>query len=163
MLSLNEPGSKLYLHVHDNESRHVGFNRATSEIETEIPGSYYEDKGNTTFIILPENMTDFEVTVDGKDAHEPVETYELVVSTVRDDEPVDEVTIEDAIEQGKTQNFNVKLDPNREITIETPEEPDEESDEESGDNNLLFTLISIAVMAVAIMAIVVLKKNRGRG
>lgn len=170
MLSLNEPGSKLYLHVYDNESRHVGFNRETSEIETEIPGSYYEDKGNTTFIILPENMTDFEVTVDGKDAHEYVETYELVISSIIDDELVDEKTIEDTIEQGKTQDFNVKLGLNRKITIEIPEEPaeepdqesDEESDQESGDSNpfSIYIGVAIAVAAVVVLMIIVLKRRK---
>jgi len=117
MLSLHEPGSKLYLHVLDNQSRHVGFNEETSEVETEIPGSYYEDLGNTTFVILPENITDFKVTVDGQYAHEPVETYELVVSTVKDDELVDKTIIESTIEQGKSQDFNIKLGPSGKITI----------------------------------------------
>jgi len=153
IVSLHEPGSKLYLHVHDNQSRHVGFNRETSEMETEIPGSYYEDKGNTTFVILPENMTDFEVTVDGRDAHEPLEAYELFISTVRDGEVIDETSVEDTVGQGESQDFSVELDYSGEITIEKVSTA-------KGDNTLLmFSLVCVAAL-VAVVAILVWKYRK---
>jgi len=120
MLSLHETGSKLYLHVYDNQSRHVGFNNENSEVETEIPGSYYEDLGNATFLILSENITAFEIIVDATHAGEPVEGYEITLITVRESEFVDEETISRTIERGKQQEFDAKLNENGEI-IQIPE------------------------------------------
>ena len=111
MLSLHETGSELYLHVYDNESRHVGFNEETFEVETEIPGSYYEDLGNTTFIIIPENITDFTFMVDATHADEPVEEYEITLITVRENEVVDEESMSGTIEKGEQQKFEVQLNP----------------------------------------------------
>jgi len=111
MIKMSEFQSKLYMHVYDSQSRHIGIDYETNETEFGIPGAYYVDFGNTTFITLPFNITDFKVAVDAQYAHDPVETYELVISTVKDGEPVEKITIEDAIEQGESQDFNVKLDP----------------------------------------------------
>ena len=109
MLSLHETGSKLYLHVYYND-KHVGFNEETSEVETEIPGSYYEDLGNTTFIMLPENITDFRIVVDATHAEEPVEEYEITLMTVRENEVVDEQSMSGTIAKGERQEFDAKLD-----------------------------------------------------
>ncbi len=156
MVSMQESQNKLYLHVYDNQSRHVGFNETTSEVETEIPGAYYEDLGHTTFIILPEKITDFKATVDGTHAHETVETYELVVSTVKGDEVVNEI-IPGTIEHGEIQDFSVKLDPSGEIIIE--EIPVEEPDQVTEDNTLLLVLIGVVGVAVVIALTILLRKR----
>ena len=111
MLGLHETGSKLYLHIYDNESRHMGFNEETSEVETEILGSYYEDLGNTTFMIIPENITDFTIMVGATHADEPVEEYEITLITVRENEVVDEESMSGTIEKGEQQKFEVQLNP----------------------------------------------------
>jgi parallel beta-helix repeat protein len=110
MIGMQEQQSKLYLHVYDNESRHVGYNNETSEVDVEIPESYYEDKGNATFIILPENITDFRIVVDATYAHESVEEYQIAIRTVRENGIVDEDSMTNTIEKGKQQVFDVKLD-----------------------------------------------------
>jgi len=122
ILGLHESGRKLYLHVYDNESRHVGFNNETSEFETEIPGSYCEDLGNTTFIILPTNITEFTIMVDATHAEESVEEYEITLITVRENEATDEESMAGTIEKGEQQQFDAELDKTGEI-ITIPEFP----------------------------------------
>jgi len=120
ILGLAETEGKLYLHVYDNESRHVGFNNETLEVEKQIPDSYYEDLGNTTFIILPENITNFIILIDATYAHNLTEEYNLSLATVRNNKIVDETTIINNINKGERQEFDVELSPTGEI-IAIPE------------------------------------------
>jgi len=82
VVQLKEKGKHLYLHVYDSLGRHVGINYETSQIEIQIPDSYYFDNMNgTTFIVLPTNLTEFKIVVDGKFAQEPTENYTLTLMT----------------------------------------------------------------------------------
>lgn len=154
MVSLNEPGSKLYLHAYDNQSRHVGFNSATSEMETEIPGSHYEDFGNTTFIILSE-FIDLKITVNGQHAHEPEEPYELLISTVSNGEIIDEELITGAMAIGEEKKFAVTLD--EEGNIESIEDL-----ELLGDNTLLFIIIGGVTTVIIALVMVALRAGKKR-
>jgi parallel beta-helix repeat protein len=119
-IGLHESGSKLYLHVYDNQSRHVGKNYLTNETETGIHDSCYEDLGNTTFIILLGDLTDFTIVVDAKYAEEDLEDYQIIVKTYRGSDCIDEGNLTKTISRGERQEFNVGLSENGEI-IAIPE------------------------------------------
>jgi len=145
MLSLHEPGSKLYLHVYDNQSRHVGIDYGTNETDLEIPGAYFYDFGNTTFIILPENITDFKIVVDATYAHEEIEEYQMVLTIIRDDKVVDEISMTNTIEKGNQQEFDAKLDENGEIIL-IPEFPT--------------WIVLQLLMILTLLAIILMKKRK---
>jgi len=105
---LSENASKLYLHVYDNASRHVGFNPETNQVEVEIPDVYYFDLNQTTFIILPSNITDFRVMIDATYAEELEETYTLSIVSTKGGNFADQQTISDKIEQEEKHEFSVR-------------------------------------------------------
>lgn len=107
---MREAQCKLYLHLYDNQSRHVGVNYVTNETELEIPGSYYADFGNVTFVMLPSNITDFKIVVDAKYARLPVEEYQIVLTTIREGEVVDELNMTCTIERAIQEEFDARLD-----------------------------------------------------
>jgi len=62
---------QLYLHIYDTKNNHVGFNpliasQSKWQIEFQIPDASYEKYANgTTAIILPADIGNFKVVVDG--------------------------------------------------------------------------------------------------
>jgi parallel beta-helix repeat protein len=117
VLGLHESGSKLYLHIYDNQSRHVGKNYLTDETETEIQDSYYEDLGNTTFIILPGDNTNFTIMVDAMYAEKDLEDYQIIVTTYRGNDYIDECNLTKTISKEERQEFNVELSEDGDILI----------------------------------------------
>lgn len=150
-IGMSEYGSKLYMHVYAND-KHVGFNKETSEVETEISGSYYEDLGNTTFITLLGNITDFTVTVDGTYAHQATEDYQLVLSTIKENGAIEEV-ITDTITKGKEKKYAVLI--NEDGTIESFEEiiP-------SKDNTPLFLVTTVAIVIALVSVVIVWRRKK---
>jgi len=107
-VSLYEPGSKLYLHIYD-DGRHVGLNE-TMQLENEIEGAYYVDLGNVTFIMLPSNVTDFEIMVDASGAHELEESFEIRLTTANSTETIHEKSMQDTIRLGEQKTYEARLD-----------------------------------------------------
>jgi len=77
-IQMVEPQSKLYLHVYDMASNHVGFNSAKNTTDVNIPGSsYFDNLYGKTEIVLPSDLKSFRVIVDGTYAHYDREKYSL--------------------------------------------------------------------------------------
>lgn len=137
---LQEPKSKLYLHVYDNQSRHIGINHATNETELGIPDANYFDLGNVTFITLPENVTAFKVVVDSRYAENEVENYTIKIDTFKNDTISSDFTKEENISRGTPIEYTVRIDAEGKITV-VPEFP----------SMTLLLLMLILVFFVAIL------------
>jgi parallel beta-helix repeat protein len=123
VIQLNEKAKHLYLHVYDNQGRHVGLNYETGRVETEIPDSYYFDNKNGTIaIVLPLNLTDFRVEVDGRYAMETTEKYNLTTVVLSADR-ANYTQISASITKGETQVYNVAIPPTGPPTITKSENP----------------------------------------
>ena len=90
-INLHHPLHELYLHVYDSQGHHVGINPAESHgsdrLDMEIPGSLYIDYLNgTEVVLLPTNITDLVIVVDGMSMEEEVEEYTLTYELVLNDE-----------------------------------------------------------------------------
>jgi rhamnogalacturonyl hydrolase YesR len=123
VIQLNEKAKHLYLHVYDNQGRHVGLNYETGQVETEIPDSYYFDNKNGTIaIVLPINLTNFRVEVDGRYAMETTEKYNLTTVVLSADR-ANYTQISASITKGETQVYNVAIPPTGPPTITKSENP----------------------------------------
>jgi hypothetical protein len=73
----------LDLHIYTDEGQHIGINYATNEPEIEIEGAFYSGDlvGETEWIYLPPNVTDYYVIVDARNAEFPIEDYNLTIIT----------------------------------------------------------------------------------
>jgi uncharacterized protein (DUF2267 family) len=138
-VALTHPGRELFLNVYDSEGRHVGYdpeNPTRMGIDSEIEGALYADLGNgTKIIILPEELEEFEVVVDGQFMEEPEEPYELTYTIGEGDELIFEETIEGTIEENTAHKTPVTLGTDAlvigETTIESAEpEPEPEPEPE---------------------------------
>lgn len=117
VIQLNEKTKHLYLHVYDSQGRHVGLNYETGQVETEIPDSYYFDNKNGTIaIVLPLNLTDFRVEVDGRYAMETTEEYNLTTVVLSADR-ANYTQISASITKGENQVYNVAIPPTGPPTI----------------------------------------------
>ncbi|MCJ7767563.1 hypothetical protein MUP79_04155, partial [Candidatus Bathyarchaeota archaeon] len=111
VVQMQEVQSKLYLHVHDMDGNHVGFNFAQNTTDLNIPGSaYYDDLNGRTDIVLPSDLNRFTITVDGTQAHEAQESFLLALC--RFGAPSTAYAfVNDTIEKGQTLNYNVYIGP----------------------------------------------------
>ena len=83
VVELTEQQEHLYPHIYDTNGNHVGYNYVTGLVDTEIPGSYYYDNGDGILaVVLPLDVNDFTIQVDGTYAQELVEDYELRVTVL---------------------------------------------------------------------------------
>ncbi len=80
-VKLVENQRHLYLHVYDSRGNHVGLNYTTNETDLGVPDSYYHDDLNGTTVIVVPQITNLTVVVDAKYAQEPIESYNLTVTT----------------------------------------------------------------------------------
>jgi hypothetical protein len=123
VIQLNEKTKHLYLHVYDSQGRHVGLNYETGQVENEIPDSYYFDNKNGTIaIVLPLNLTDFRIEVDGRYAMETTEKYNLTTVVLSADR-ANYTQIFASITKGETQVYNVAIPPTGPPTITKSENP----------------------------------------
>jgi hypothetical protein len=119
---LTETQHRLYLHIYDENSRHVGLNYETGIVETQIPDCMYYDFNNGTAIVLPLNLTNFKVVVDAKYAHEINESYELSVIATKEYEVIDQKSVTGKILKGAKQLYNIQISPESEAPIIQNEE-----------------------------------------
>jgi branched-chain amino acid transport system substrate-binding protein len=80
-ITLVEIQHHLYLHVYDGSGNHVGFNYITNQTELGISNSYYIDDGNGTITVALPSADNVKVVVDAKYAEEPIETYNVTVTS----------------------------------------------------------------------------------
>ncbi|NVM31739.1 MAG: hypothetical protein HWN65_23070 [Candidatus Helarchaeota archaeon] len=102
----------LDLHVYDGEGRYVGINYYTNEVELEIPGAVYSGDSNTTeWIYLPPNVTDYYAVVDARDAHLPVEEYQLTITTLTPDNETLQASLNETIQAGEAEFWAPEISP----------------------------------------------------
>jgi hypothetical protein len=174
-VKLTHPGHELFLNVYDSEGRHIGYdpdNPTKIGIDAEIDGALYLDMENgTTIIILPEEVEEFEVVVDGQFMEEKEEPYELTYSMGEGDDLIFEETREGTIEENTAHKTPVTLGTDAlvigETTIEKAEpelepepEPEEPKEETQGKGIPGFPLESI--LTGLIIVIVILWRNQQR-
>ena len=119
IVSLKEPQQKLHLHIYDYTGSHIGFNYETGRIDTQIEDAVYIDFLNGTIeIILPPDLQEFKVVVDGKSAEYSTETYCLEIVVLRDGGLVQGLFREEgSIEQGETQEYMIQISEQGTITV----------------------------------------------
>jgi len=115
VVMLTETQHRLYLHIYDENGRHVGLNYETGTIETQIPSCSYYDFNNGTAIVLPLNMTNFKVIVDAKYAQEENESYELTVITIKNYEVLDQKNRASDITKGAKHVYMIHISQEGEI------------------------------------------------
>lgn len=138
-VQLKHPGHELFLNVYDSQGRHVGYdteNPTKTGIDAEIDGALYLDMENGTKVtILPEDLEEFEVVVDGQFMEEPEEPYTLTYTIMEGDELLFEETKEAAIVEDTAHRASVTLGEGTlvigETTVEsTQPEPEPEPEPE---------------------------------
>ncbi|MEM4713213.1 MAG: CARDB domain-containing protein, partial [Candidatus Bathyarchaeia archaeon] len=78
VVQMLEAQSKLYLNVYDMAGNHVGVNFAQNITDVNIPGSsYFDNQHGKIEIVLPHDLEDFKIVVDGTYAHYNHENYTL--------------------------------------------------------------------------------------
>lgn len=108
-IKLQENQHKLYLHVYDSEGRHIGFNPQSNQIEIEIPDGVYFDLDGTITIVIPE-IVDLTVVVDARYAEDPLEYYNLTVTSKTDIEFY-----------SQTYSGNITIEESQTFTVEVSE------------------------------------------
>jgi len=158
-IKITHPGHELFLNVYDSTGRHIGYdpeNPTRLGIDAEIDGALYLDMENgTKIIILPEELEEFEVVVDGRFMEEPEEPYELTYTIGEGDELIFEETLEATIEEGTSHSMPVQVTSTTvevgETTVIAPEpepepEPEEEPDKPGGIPGFRFESVLIGVV-----------------
>jgi len=111
-LILQHEGNELYLHVYDNEGRHIGFNASNPSktmIDSGIPHSLYLDlKNGTDMIIIPAEVTNFEIKVDGAYMEEAEESYSLFIDYIQENEVIFEHRIDNSITLNSSHSMSVE-------------------------------------------------------
>lgn len=169
-VKLTHPGHELFLNVYDSTGRHVGYdpeNPTRMGIDAEIEGALYLDMGNgTKIIILPEELGEFEVVVDGQFMEEHEEPYELTYSVIEGDEILFEETKEGTIEENTAHRTPVTLGTDvlvvGETTIESTEpEPEPEPEQEPNPRGIPgFPFESVAIGAALSAVLLWMIKRR---
>jgi hypothetical protein len=109
VLELNEEQSRIYLHVYDEQGRHVGLNYTTGQIETQIPGSYYYDNENGTIVVvLPAELCQFTVEIDGTYAEQDTENYTLAITALSSNR-ADQKVFSSSIQSGDIQTYQIYI------------------------------------------------------
>jgi len=107
---LREQQHKLYLHIYDNQRRHVGLNYESNKTEMGIPDSWYYDNLNgSTVIILPADILNYKIVIDAIFSNRTSEFYDLTITNMRDEEISDETVFQSLIKKGETQELTVKI------------------------------------------------------
>jgi hypothetical protein len=123
IIKLLETKHKLYLHIYDDQKRHIGFNRETGEVEIGIPGSYYyDDQNGTIVVLLPSSISVSSVRVDAGDAKELREEYNLTVSIIKGTQVVDWKEVRGVIDKGSTAEYRVEISSDGKVVITKPGE-----------------------------------------
>ena len=119
-LILQHEGNELYLHVYDSEGRHIGYNSSNPSktmIDSYIPNSLYLDFGNgTDTIIIPAEVINFEIEVDGAYMEEAEESYSLFIDYIKENEVIFEHRIDNSITLNSSHSMSVEAS-GQELTI----------------------------------------------
>lgn len=120
-VSLHHPLHELYLHLYDKEGHHVGVNHDAAHglngLEMEIPGSlYYDFQNGTEIIILPSDISEFTVVVDGRSMEEEVEDYTLSYELVLDNQIICQKDSSGTITEGSNHSVPISIE-GSEITL----------------------------------------------
>jgi hypothetical protein len=117
---LEDKQHHLYLHVYDDKGDHVGLNHTTNQTEIGIPGSYYNDDGNGTTIIVLPKIVNLTIVVDAPQAQNQLESFNLTV-TVTTDLGVFSSSYSGNIAAGEIQTFTTEVSDHSVVII--PEFP----------------------------------------
>jgi len=100
---------KLHLRIYDAQGRVVGYVRDLDAVKVEIPGSHYVDLGDGVLVVMPINASIVRIEVDASKAVEPVGSYNLTISRVRNGTAVSSCAYSGSIERGSASEFNVEV------------------------------------------------------
>jgi len=121
ILALGEQAHKLYLHVYDEQNRHVGINYQTNSIDMQIPGATYADYPNGVIITLPNTVVSIRIVVDAKSAEEPKESYNLTMAMINSSgQTVNDWNSQASIVKGDSATHQVLLLPEEQRAIVDP-------------------------------------------
>jgi len=148
VIILSEKGHKLYLHVYDEEGRHVGINFEGRNVELEIPESSYLDLGNIQVIALPLNVTSYNIVVDAKYAKKDKEEYSITIINMKNGKIVDIATKEDTINRGGEREYYVSVSPS---IILSPKDS-----ESAGDIHIFATVVLVLLGVLCMIGSVLL-------
>ena len=112
VISIGESGvHKLYLHVYDDQNRHVGIDHQSGSVDLQIPGARYGDSSDGIVIALPADVTSFRAVVDALDAEQMSESYNLTLATVSNGQVSDIRTTPASINKGDSTDYQVLVAP----------------------------------------------------
>lgn len=148
-LVLQETHKHLYLHVYDDEGRHVGLNYKTNKTEIEVPGAFYNDNQNgTILIILPLNIAKLKVVVDASYAKDKIETYNLTITLTENGEVSDQKSIESTVAKGEKVEYSLEILESEKIHLIQRAWP-----------LWIWSLLVVAILAVVAICIFLMKKK----
>jgi energy-converting hydrogenase Eha subunit E len=118
VVQMLEAQSKLYLHVYDVAGNHVGFNFAQNTTDVNIPSSsYFDNQHGKIEIVLPPDLKDFRIVVDGTHAHYNHENYTLRIYRFGSENHTTSRCEGQEIEKGTSRNYLVTVLNNDEIVV----------------------------------------------
>lgn len=125
VIRLQETRQHLYLHVYDDQGRHVGLNYDTNQTTIDIADAYYFEGLNSTTIILPPSISNFRILVDARYAEKSIETYNLTLIAIDYGQVFNQTSFHSLIQKNEIQGYNIQISPSKEIigTPYTPEAP----------------------------------------
>jgi hypothetical protein len=110
VVHLQETQSKLYLHVYDINGNHVGFNIQQNITEVNIPGAgYYDYQNGMIDVVLPANLDNFTIDVDGSQAHYAHENFTLQIYRFGRVNSTLAALSNQIIQQGATRRYLTKI------------------------------------------------------
>jgi len=159
IVGLVDPGHKLYLHVYDQQGRHVGFNPTTQTVEIQIPDAQYFEFKQTTLIFVPPEITSLRAVVDGSEATEASEQYALATLVSRENGSVGSSKIETpSIEKGKANDHSIEISSDgTEVVVESNQPAS------SSQNEILLGSTAALAMTVAVLIYATRSRRRRQG
>ncbi len=109
LVKIAEGTHHLYLHATDKEGRHTGLNYTTGQVEIQIPGSFYIDHlDGITYVGLPDNLTNYVISVDATYAQQNSENYNLTLVSLGNEHQAPGVwESPSTIYKGSTQRYTI--------------------------------------------------------
>jgi hypothetical protein len=103
----------LDLHVYNGKGDHVGVDYNTNEVEIAIPGAMYSGDVSIgmEWIYLPPDVGECYVVIDARDAHDPIEDYQLTIFTITPEGVPIQITQDATIAAGTTDTWDPEIDP----------------------------------------------------
>jgi hypothetical protein len=115
---MSSNGSQLLLHIVDDRGRILfGFSKNDREIIAEKDVEHIVTE-NFTEVFLPFTSGMLRVIVDAHHSHEEVEGVNLAITTIRNDSLSAVWMVSDQIQQGRTLNYDVRLNDKDGVNVE---------------------------------------------